>query len=1388
MVVLSVVAAARAKDARQLNIVRQPTAIAPAVRDFSNVDSVVAARRESMANGVGSARKDVAQKDGVPHPQRLLVRFQATATQADIAASHVRAFASRVLTSYPAQPGLVLIEAPVGELDTALLQYQSDPKVLYAEPDYAVSLHGVPNDPFFVEQWGLRNVGGDTDPTSGIDLGTPGADIRATDAWEIWTGDPSFRIAVIDSGLNYTHPDLAANAWTNPLEIAGNGIDDDRNGWIDDVHGYNFVSDHGDPRDDNGHGSHVSGILGAVGNDGIGIAGVNWQCQIVALKAFNSAGQGFTSDIIKAINYAVASGIKISNNSWASTAPFSQALYDAIANAHAHGHLFVAAAGNLFARDIDAHPVYPASFDLPNILSVANSDNDDRLGFISNVGKQSIDLAAPGVYILSTDLGSSYFFRTGTSMATPHVTGAAALLWSRRPELTWWQVKDRLLATVRPSDSLRNLTLTGGVLDAAAAVGDCNTNRVPDELEISAGDADDCNADGIPDECQADCNENLVLDDCEITAGTAPDCNANGAPDSCDIGSASSNDCNGNAVPDECDLSTGTSADLNDSGAPDECETCQSHEDCDDHNPCTDDTCTLNLCFWSFSAETCDDADSCTEHDQCDAGVCVGSLIPTLECAPTFSLKATKRNGEFLANGRESEVTVSRGDRLTLELTLEDWSPEIILAYNAVIDPPSFRSGDTGIISPLRTPDPGAGAFIDEDRTDFLLFGGPTFSLVFHDSLSFYQYLSIALLDAECATDTGREAYLGTLVLDVGANASGTFQFCLREDNDSFTFLLDCLDSTHLPPDNISCVTIHVPLSEEDCATGTDCNGNGRWDVCDIVEATSMDCNDNDIPDSCDFDSGLSLDCNANGLPDECDISERRSVDCDRNGEPDECQPDCNDNGVADPCDIKFHSSFDCNENEVPDECDLANGTDVDCNENGVPDGCEPDCNLNQIADPCDIQSGTSLDRDGNTVPDECQETRHVPDDYDTIQAAIDQAEDGDLVMLADGTYQGEGNMRLDLQGKILTLTSQNGPEHTTIELEPGDFAVHVQRGEDSNTRIVDLTMTGGLYAIVVSGESSPEIRNCWMINNRNAGVIMSPGSPLIEDCVISGTSPGRGVICLRGSDAIIRNCIIQGDGIGGIFAQQSSPTVEGCLITAHANGGFGTGLRLVAGTVTMKNCTITENAGPFGSVMHLFNSNGSIESSIIWDNRITIERSDDCSAADCPPPLIVVADGSRLRVASSDIENGMDAVRLDETSDLRWSEDNISVDPSFASPADGCYPRCLDGISARLAGDSPCLDYTPVPPSTVPLSKDLDGHARVLCDARDLGAFEHGLGDPSCDRRISLDDVEWWLDCVSGPGSPSVGGSCHALDYEFDRDVDLVDFARWQVQFGSSP
>ena len=400
---------------------------------------------------------------------RVIVKLKPGANSNEISNLQAQIGVTKVSTA--SQLGIDIWQIPSGTVEKIISTYKNDPRFEYIEPDYIITLEDVekpssatessekitpqattPNDPGYSQLWGLNNIG-----QSG---GTADADIDAPEAWDIQKGNQNLVIGVIDTGVDYDHPDLSANIWTNPGEIAGDGIDNDSNGYIDDVRGWDFAYNDNNPMDVHGHGTHVAGTIAGKGNNGVGVTGVAWNAKIMPLKFLNDSGSGSLSNAILAINYATAKGVKLTNNSWGGGG-YSQALYDAINTAGQQGALFIAAAGNDYGNNNDITPAYPASYNLSNIISVASTTRTDGLSSFSNIGATTVDLGAPGSDIYSAWPNSTYNTISGTSMASPHVTGAAALLWSQNPTWTAQQVKNRLMSTGDSISALNGKTVSG---------------------------------------------------------------------------------------------------------------------------------------------------------------------------------------------------------------------------------------------------------------------------------------------------------------------------------------------------------------------------------------------------------------------------------------------------------------------------------------------------------------------------------------------------------------------------------------------------------------------------------------------------------------------------------------------------------------------------------------------------------------------------------------------------------------------------------------------------------------------------------------------------------------------------------------------------------------
>jgi len=422
---------------------------------------------------------------------QVLVRLGEGKTEADLQAL-VDPYDIRIVRKLTL-PGCYVLELKESTLDAvsqAVWALGEESGVLAgADPNYIYAQTLVPNDTQYASQWGMTKI-------------------QAPTAWNTTTGDQDVLVAVIDTGIDASHVDLDDNMWANAGETgtdgdgadkSTNGLDDDGNGYVDDWRGWDFYNNDNDPSDDNSHGTHVAGTIGAVGDNNTGVAGICWDVSLVGVKFLGADGYGSTADAIDAVQYATSIGADIQNNSWGGCGA-SDDLEDAIKNANSNGVLFVAAAGNENSNN-DSVPSYPSSYEVPNIVSVAATDEDDKLASFSNYGANSVDLAAPGVNILSTVPGDSYDSFQGTSMAAPHVTGAAALLMSANAGLTHLDVKGALFNSVDRIDSLNGKTVTGGRLNLATlmkAADDADGDGMSDSWETENGlnpnssdDADD---------------------------------------------------------------------------------------------------------------------------------------------------------------------------------------------------------------------------------------------------------------------------------------------------------------------------------------------------------------------------------------------------------------------------------------------------------------------------------------------------------------------------------------------------------------------------------------------------------------------------------------------------------------------------------------------------------------------------------------------------------------------------------------------------------------------------------------------------------------------------------------------------------------------------------
>lgn len=405
------------------------------------------------------AQITVAQKSSKVYVEgELLVKYKSGTASAPVLETNSK-IGTTVVEEFP-DLGWQRVKLPADlSVTQAVSQYKNFAEVETAQPNFIYHLAATPNDTSFGSLYGMQKI-------------------SAPAAWDFSTGSEAVVVADIDTGIRYTHPDLAANMWRNAGEIANNGIDDDGNGFVDDYYGYDFFANDSDPMDENGHGTHTAGTIGAVGNNNLGVVGVNWNVRLMAIKIYDAGGNSTSAILINAYNYVRLMknrgvNIRVTNNSYggcAEACDYDQATKDALDALGNADVLQVFAAGNN-GRNIETLPFYPASYTSPSILTAAASDQNDNRASFSNFGTTSVDVAAPGVSILSTILSAAnYGTLSGTSMASPHTAGSAALLAAYNPNLSAASLKATLMNTVDQLPQWNGVIKTGGRINVANAL------------------------------------------------------------------------------------------------------------------------------------------------------------------------------------------------------------------------------------------------------------------------------------------------------------------------------------------------------------------------------------------------------------------------------------------------------------------------------------------------------------------------------------------------------------------------------------------------------------------------------------------------------------------------------------------------------------------------------------------------------------------------------------------------------------------------------------------------------------------------------------------------------------------------------------------------------
>ncbi|UCF33169.1 MAG: hypothetical protein JSV78_12625 [Phycisphaerales bacterium] len=584
-----------------------------------------------------------------------------------------------------------------------------------------------------------------------------------------------------------------------------------------------------------------------------------------------------------------------------------------------------------------------------------------------------------------------------------------------------------------------------------------------------------------------------------------------------------------------------------------------------------------------------------------------------------------------------------------------------------------------------------------------------------------------------------------------------------------------------------------------------DCNGNGNADWLDIDTGFSEDCNENGVPDECDLATGMdgdcrTLDCNTNGVPDECDIASGSSEDCTGNRIPDECEPDCNDNGIADSCDIASSVSEDCNGNSVPDECDITSGYSLDCDWTGVPDECEfADCNENCIPDDQDVAEGASVDEDGNGLPDECQRVyvdmngmgHNKGSSWRTaftkLEDGLAAANPGDQIWVAEGEYRpgdsgADPSAAFHLSGDLALYGGFAGWEDSVDQRDPGahptilsgdllgDDGPGFVNYEDNVFHVVtafDTTAGAVLDGFIIQGGNA---RNAATTDGEfGGGLYVGQGQLAVRHCAfVANKATTGGGAAVRDGDLVVANSSFVGNTAdlgGGLYSSSSSNLIVESSLFSGNTAVIGGALRNF-GDTTIAGTTFSHNSASIsaGGVYAGGSTAITVNSCILWGN--TDEAGSDESAQ---------IEASSVNVNYSCIQGLTGALA---------GIGNIGLDPQFVDPDGSDDVFGTEDDDARLPFASPCVNTGD--PDFVPSvsTKDLDHHARVLCDRVDMGAFEAGIGDQTCDGVIDLADYAAWPGCLTGPGNGPVAAGCEAYDFDGDEDVDLSDFVEWVNAF----
>jgi subtilisin family serine protease len=1123
-------------------------------------------------------------------------------------------------------PGHYIISLKAPTLDAvpeALSVFSAESNVLaYTEPDFYSSMLTVPNDSNWSNLWGMVKI-------------------NATGAWDVATGSTNIVVAVIDTGIDLTHPDLVSNLWINAAEANGTpGVDDDGNGFIDDTNGWDFASEDRMPSDDVGHGTHCAGTIGAVGNNGLGVAGVCWKVRLMALKALGTGG-GTASDIAEAVHYATDKGARVISASYGGSS-YSDTGRDAIIYANSKSVLFVAAAGNDGANN-DLNSVYPSGYDIPNIISVAATDQGDALASFSNYGKTSVDLAAPGVSIYSTVPGgtnASFEFLLGTSMATPHVAGAAALLLSYKPSLTHLQLKQALLKTVDPVPSLTNKMVSGGRLNVYKLLTllDTDNDGMPDNWESANGlnplvddSALNPDSDGLTNLEEysngtspqvADTDGDTLPDGWEIEYGFDPNSPAGGFAISSRRGIYLGDGAKNIAVAGNYAYVAAGSAGLGILNIADPQNPVLAGS-CGTGGTANDVAISGNYVYVADGANGLAIIDATTPASPWRVG--------WTNTPGTAEGVAVQSNYVYLADGANElmifSVTNPASPRLIKDTfgtqrTMHDIFVQGTYVYLAMNE--EVRRFNVANPATVSTADKIAPPFTAWNMTGV---HGSGSNIVAVAGVNGVKVMStnLTILGSYNTDGTASGVFVSGNYAHIADGTNGLVVLNIKTPS-APTQIVHVATAGAAVGVCVSGDKVYVATSAgvEIFSILLDSDGDGlsdSWEIQyfgNLSRNGTLDWDGDGISDRGEYLAGTNpknTDSDGDGLSDGAEVVTRGT---------DPTSSDTDGDGLSDGAEVLTHGTnpllADTDGDGFMDGFEVANGFNplilenpavTDHDSDGLTDaqevalGTDPANDSDPLWVDDDAAGDVAVGGEGDTENSDPLADGSIAHPFDAIQKAIDstRATNGITILVTNGVYFGPDNYAIDTKGKSLKIRSLNGPASTIINSLDLGPVFDLSTGEGTNTTIRGFSMTssGGGYSVVVLDGVSVQLNNCWIYDSLASGIeCLNAASPSVSSCTVHNVKNGIYATSagLTVQNSAVSNCTGRGIVIvNDDFAEVTWSTIENCA----------GGITLDNSDAAIRQCIVRNNTDTNGTGAGLLltgNSSPLIQNSLIVGNR----------------------------------------------------------------------------------------------------------------------------------------------------------------------------------------